>query len=77
MLQHFCCIATSKKMEPCSKRVPRALAEMREYAAIRDIVNVNISDGTQFLSNIASLVIKQMNPTTHGNMVCLGLFKLN
>ena len=47
-----------------------AMRKCAEYAAIRDIVNVNISDGTQFLSNIASLVIKQMNPTTHGNMVC-------
>ena len=58
-------------------RKGKPLAGNAEYAAIRDR-NVMKSDGTQFLSNIASLVIKQMNPTTHGKwLVRYWLFKLN
>ena len=52
------------------KAASDAMRKCAECAAIRDIVNVNESDRTEFLSDIASLVMKQMNPTTHGNMVC-------
>ena len=47
-----------------------AIRKCADCAAIRDLVDVNMSDGKTFLNDIASLVLKQMDPTTHGNMIC-------